>query len=67
MEHETKPEKQETKGDDKELQKENPQDKSTSDSDDMPILISDENDQDNSQQGATKKQFFTKKDHRPQA
>ena len=55
MEQETKPEKQETKSDDKEPQQENPQDKSTSDSDDMPMLISDKDDQDNSQQGATKK------------
>ena len=61
MEEETKPEKQETKSNDKEPQKENPQDKSTSNSNDMPMLISDEDDQDNSQQGATKKQFFTKK------
>ena len=61
MEQETKPEKQETKSDDKEPQKENPQDKSTSNSDNMPMLISDKDEQDNSQQGATKKQFFTKK------
>ena len=60
MEQKTKPEKQETKSDDKEQKKENPQDKSTSDSDDMLMLIS-EDDQDNPQQGATKKQFFTKK------
>ena len=61
MEQETKPEKQETKSDDKEPQKENPQDKSTSESDDMLMLIGDEDDQGNPQQGATKKQFFTKK------
>ena len=61
MEQETKPGKQETKSNDKEPQKENPQDNSTSDSDDMLMLISDEDDQDRSQRGATKKQFFTKK------
>ena len=55
MEQETKPEKQETESDDKEPQEENPQDKSMSDSDDMPMLISDEDDQDNPQQGAIKK------------
>ena len=33
----------------------NPQDKSTNDSDDMLMLISDEDDQDNPQQGAIKK------------
>ena len=55
MEQETKPEKQETESDDKEPQEENPQDKSTSDNDDMPMLISDEGDQDNPQQGAIKK------------
>ena len=47
--------KQEAKSDDKEPQEENPQYKSTSDSDDMPMLISDEDDQDNPQQGAIKK------------
>ena len=61
MEQETKPDKQETKSDDKEPQKENPQNKSTSDSNDMPMLISDKDDQDNLQQDATKKQLFTKK------
>ena len=61
MEQETKPEKQETKSDDKEPQKENLQDKSTSDSNDMPMLISDEDDQDNPQQGATEKQFLQKR------
>ena len=55
MEQETKPEKQETKSNDKEPQEQNPQDKSTDDSDDMPMLISDEDDQDNPQQGAIKK------------
>ena len=58
MEQETKPEKQETKSDDKEPQEENPQDKNTSDSDDMLMLISDEDDQDNPQQGAIKKWIF---------
>ena len=42
MKQGTKPEKQETKSDDKEPQEENPQDKSMGDSDDMPMLISDE-------------------------
>ena len=55
MEQETKPEKQETKSDDKEPQEENPQDKSMSDSDDMLMLISDKDDQDNPQQSAIKK------------
>ena len=44
-----------TKGDDKEPQEENPQDKSMGDSDDMLMLISDEDDQDNPQQGVIKK------------
>ena len=61
MEQETKPEKQETKSDDKEPQEENPQDKSTSDSNDILMLISDEDDLDNPQQDAIKKQFFRKK------
>ena len=55
MEQETKPEKQETKSDDKEPQEENPQDKSMSDNDDMLMLISDKDDQDNPQQGAIRK------------
>ena len=55
MEQETKPEKQETKSNDKKPQEENPQDKSMSDSDNMPMLISDEDDQDDPQQGAIKK------------
>ena len=55
MKQGTKPEKQETKSDDKELQEDNPQDKSMGDSDDKPMLISDEDKQDNSQQGAIKK------------
>ena len=60
MEQETKPEKQETKSYDKEPQEENPQEWSMSDSDDMPMLISDKDDQDNPQQGAIKKRFFRK-------
>ena len=55
MKQGAKPEKQETKSDDKEPHKENPQDKSMDDNDDMPMLISDEDDQDNPQQGAMKK------------
>ena len=55
MKQGVKPEKQETKGNDKEPQEENPQEKSTVDSDDMPMLISDEDDQDNPQQGAIMK------------
>ena len=61
MEQETKPEKQETKSDDKEPQEENPQEKRTSDSDNKSMLISDNYDPDNPQQGAIKKQFFRKK------
>ena len=57
----TKQEKQETKSGDKEPQEENPQDKSMGDSDNMLMLISDEDDQDNPQQGAIKKQFFGEK------
>ena len=49
-----KPEKQETKGNDKEPQEEKHQEKSTGDSD-MLMLISDEDDQGNPQQGAIKK------------
>ena len=67
MGQETKPKKLETKSDDKEPQEENPQDKSTSDSDDMPMLISDKDHQDDPQQGAIKKQIFRKKDDGPQA
>ena len=44
MEQETKQEKRETKSDDKEPQEENPQDNSTSDSDEIPMLISDKDD-----------------------
>ena len=55
MEQETKPEKQEIKRDDKEPQEENPQDKNMSDSDNMLMLISEDYDQDNPQQGAIKK------------
>ena len=55
MKQGAKPEKQETKNDNKEPQEENPQDKSTGDSNDMLMLISDEDDQDNPQQGAIKK------------
>ena len=61
MKQGTKPEKQETKSNDKEPQEENPQDKGMGDSDDMQMLVSDEDDQDNPQQGAIKKQFFGKK------
>ena len=49
MKQGVKPEKQETKGDDKEPQEENPQEKSMGDSDNMPMLISNEDDQDNPQ------------------
>ena len=55
MKQGTKPEKQETKSDYKEPQEENPQDKSMGDSEDMPMLISNEDEQDNPQQGAIKK------------
>ena len=49
MKQGVKPERQETKGDDAEPQEENPKEKSMGDSDDMPMLISDEDDQDNLQ------------------
>ena len=55
MKQEIKPEKQETKGDEKEPQEENPKEKSTGDSNNMPMLISNEDNQDNPQQGAIKK------------
>ena len=55
MGQETKPEKQEAKSNDKEPQGKNPQDKSTSDSNDVLMLISDKDDQDNPQHGAIKK------------
>ena len=55
MEQGTKREKQETKSDDKEPQEEIPQDNSMGDSNDMPMLIRDEDDQDNPQQGVIKK------------
>ena len=55
MKQGTKPEKQEAKSNNKEPQEQNPQDKSMGDSDDMLMLISDEDDQDNPQQGYIKK------------
>ena len=63
MKQRIKPEKQQTKGDEKEPQEENPEEKSTGDSDDMPMLISNEDDQDNPQHQET---IFQEKDNRPQ-
>ena len=55
MKQGVKPEKQETKDNDKESKGENPQEKSMGDSNDMLMLISNEDNQDNPQWGAIKK------------
>ena len=57
MHKDIKPENKEEQGNKRDPQEEKHQEKSLGDDDDMPMLISDDNDEDGQKQGATKKRF----------